>query len=108
VFAERLWLGLVEFRRREEGPGLLPEACLGAVGWLLALAPNSETAVQRLVRDVEHEGLRVVAVDDVREVFDEDEIGEVSPHLLENFRNIEPGRQTVWGTIHSYKGEGEA
>jgi hypothetical protein len=32
----------------------------------------------------------------------------VSPHLLENFRNIEPGKQTVWGTIHSYKGEGEA
>jgi selenophosphate synthetase-related protein len=104
---ERWWFGLVHFQRLEEGPGILPESSLGAFGWLLALAPDEETAVQRLVSDVEHEGVRVLAVTDVCEASHEDEIEEVSEHLAENFRNLEPGAQTVWGTIHCYKGEGE-
>lgn len=43
-----------------------------------------------------------------REVFDEDEVDEIDEHLAANFRTIAPGTQTVWGTIHGYKGEGEA
>lgn len=75
---------------------------------MVALAADEETARARLVRDVQHHGLRVVEIDEVREVFGDDEIEDINDHLAMNFRAIERGKQTVWGTIHCYKGEGEA
>lgn len=44
----------------------------------------------------------------VREVFGEAEVEEIDVHLAANLRAIEPGAQSVRGTIHGYKGEGEA
>lgn len=102
------WLALVTFERREEEQDILPEWALGASGWMVALAPNRETARALLVRDVEYHGLRVIEITDEREVFSEERMEEIDDHLATNFRAFEAGKQTVWGTIHCYKGEGEA
>ena len=104
----RWWLALVTFERRDEEQNILPKWAQGACGWMAALAPDEETAHQLLIRDVEHVGFRVLEIADQREVFGEDEIEEIDEHLAANLREIELGKQTVWGTIHCYKGEGEA
>jgi hypothetical protein len=104
----RWWLALVTFERRDEEQDILPDWAHGACGWMLAMTSNEETARGLLVRDVEHHGLRVIEIDHEREVFGEDEIDEIDKHLAMNWREMEAGKQTVWGTIHCYKGEGEA
>ena len=96
------------FERRDEDQDILPDWAHGACGWMVALAPDEETARGLLVRDVECHGLRVIEIDDEREVFGDDEIEAIDDHLAMNFRGLEPGKQTVWGTIHGYKGEGQA
>jgi hypothetical protein len=75
---------------------------------MAALAPDDAAAREHLVRDVEYHGLRVIQIDNEREVFGDGEIEEIDHHLAVNFREIEAGKRTVWGTIHCYKGEGEA
>lgn len=104
----RWWLALVTFERRDDQQEILPDWAHGASGWMVALAQDEETARAIIVRDVEYHGLNVIEFDGEREVFGEDEIEEIDDHLAMNFREIEPGKQTVWGTIHCYKGEGEA
>ncbi|MBA4043275.1 MAG: hypothetical protein C0471_02470 [Erythrobacter sp.] len=105
---KRLWIALVTFERRDEKQHMLPEWAHGACGWMVAVAQDEEAARGLLVRDVESQGFRVLAIEDEREVFGDDEIEEVDDHLAMNFRVIEPRKQTVWGTIHGYMGEGEA
>lgn len=75
---------------------------------MAAIACDEDEAKHLLIQDVEHLGLRVVNITDEHEVFGEDEIEEIDEHLASNFKEIEPEKQTVWGTIHCYKGEGEA
>jgi predicted small metal-binding protein len=104
---ERLWIALVTFERRDDEQDILPKWAHGACGWMAALAPNDETARQLLKHDIESHGLTVVEIDHEREVVDEEEIDEIDDHLGKNFRAIEPGAQTVWGTIYGYKGDGE-
>jgi hypothetical protein len=104
----RWWIGLVTFERREEQQEILPAWAYGACGWMVALASDEEAARALFVRDVEYHGLRVIEIEGEREVFGEDEIEEVDDHLAMNFREIETDKETVWGTIHCYKGEGEA
>lgn len=104
----RWWAALVTFERSGEKQDSLPDWAQGASGWMIALAPDQDTARDLLVQDVKHVGLRVLEITDVQEVFDEDEIKEIDEHLAENFRDIEERKATVWGTLHCYKGEGEA
>lgn len=104
----RWWVALVTFERRDNEQDILPDWANGACGWMVALAPDEAAARELLVRDVEHHGLRVIEIDDEREVFGDDEIEQIDDHLAMKFREIEPGKETVWGTIHCYKGEGEA
>ena len=99
---------MVTFERGDDEQDILPDWAHGACGWMVALAPDEETARGLLIRDVEYHGLRVIEIGDEREVFSDDEIDEIDNHLAMNFRNLEAGRQTVWGTIHCYKGDGEA
>lgn len=104
----RWWAALVTFERGPEEQDILPDWAHGACGWMVALAPDEETAQGLLVQDVKYHGLRVIEIEDEREVFGEEEIEVIDEHLASNFRNIELGKRTVWGTIHCYKGEGEA
>lgn len=105
---DRRWVALVTFERRSADQEILPDWAQGASGWLAALAPDEKEARRRLVRDVQLAGLRVLDVANEREVFSEDEVEKIDKHLAANLRAIEPGVQTVWGTIHGYRGEGEA
>ena len=105
---ERFWLALITFERRNEEQEILPDWAHGACGWMVAVAPDEKTARELLVRDVECCGLRVLQVDQVREAFSHKDIEDVDDHLARNLREIEPGSQTLWGTVHGYKGEGEA
>jgi hypothetical protein len=105
---ERFWLALVTFERRDAEQEVLPEWAYGACGWMVAIAPDEETARKLLVRDVECCGLRLAEVDKLQEAFSHKHIEVVDDHLAWNLRQIEPGKQTVWGTLHGYKGEGEA
>jgi len=75
---------------------------------MVALASDDETAKRLFARDLEHLGFRVIEVTDEQEVFTEEEIAGFDGHLAANFRDFEPGKLTAWGTIHCYKGEGEA
>jgi hypothetical protein len=104
----RWWVAPVTFDCRDEGQDVLPDWAHGACGWMVAVAPDEEMARRRLVRDVEFCGLRVLEVDDVREVYSDKQVEEIDDHLASSLRDIEPGKQTVWGTIHGYKGDGEA
>ncbi len=104
----RWWVALVTFERQNEDQDILPDWAHGACGWMVALAPDEQTARDLLVQNVEYHGLRVVEIDREREVFGDDEIEEIDNRLASNFRTIEPEKQTAWGTIHCYKGEGEA
>lgn len=96
------------FERCNQEQDLLPKWAHGACGWMVALAPDEEVARGLFIQDVEHHGVRVMEISDEREVFGEDEIEEIDDHLASNFREIETGRMTVWGTIYCYKGDGEA
>jgi hypothetical protein len=104
----RWWIAMVTFERRTEDQDILDETDQGAVGWLAALARGEDEARRLLVRDIEQVGLRVLEIADVREVFTVEEIAEFDAHLAKNFWHIEAGKQTVWGTIHCYAGDGEA
>lgn len=104
----RFWLALITFERRDEAQDILPAWAHGACGWMVAIAPDEDTARELLLRDLEHRGLRVLEVDNVREAFSHKDVEEVDDHLAWNLREIEPGKETVWGTIHGYKGEGQA
>ena len=90
----RWWVALVTFERQDEEQDILPDWAHGACGWIVALAPDEETARGLLVRDVEHHGLRVIEIDKERELFGDDEIDEIDEHLAMNFREVEPGKQT--------------
>lgn len=89
-----------DIRTARGGAGHTARLGTGASGWMVALAPDEETARRLLVRDVEYHGLRILEIEYEREVFGGDEIEEIDDHLAMHFREIEPGKQTVWGTIH--------
>jgi hypothetical protein len=105
---EGRWIALVTFERLTDAQDVLEDAEQGACGWMGALAPDADWANERIVRDLGLVGLLVVEIEALREVFSEDEIAETDAHLARNFAEIEGGKQTVWGTIHCYKGEGKA
>ena len=99
---------LVTFERLRDDQDVLEAADQGACGWMIALALDEEVACALVERDLENRGLRVLEIENAREVFSEEEIAEVDQHLAHNFRHIEEGKQTVWGTIHCYAAYGEA
>ncbi|WBX85690.1 hypothetical protein [Sphingosinicella microcystinivorans] len=106
--ARRCWIALVTFERRGEPQNILPEEVQGACGWMIAMAPDEDAARALLIRDVEYNGLRVLEISDEQEIFEIGEIEGIDEHLAASFTEIEADRRTVWGTIHHYKGEGEA
>jgi len=51
------------------------------------------------------ERLKLVEAEQFQVVDSAEQAESFDSHLAENMRNWEPGRSTVWGTIHSYIGE---
>lgn len=102
------WAALVTFERQDKEQDILPHWAHGACGWMIAIAPDEDAARQLLARDLEHCGLRVLTFEKEQEVFSYEEVEEIDEHLADNFRNLEYGKCTVWGTLHGYRREGEA
>lgn len=104
----RWWVALVTFERRDDSKEILPAEAQGACSWMAALAADEDAARSLLVRDLEHHALCVMEISDEQEIFELHEIEELDEHFARNFANIETGKRTVWGTLHCYRGEGEA
>jgi hypothetical protein len=102
----RWWTAMVTFERLTDAQDILAAEDHGAVGWMVALAPDEDAATDLIVHDLADIGLRVIEIEDIQEFYGGEEIEDA--HLAANFRNIEPGARTVWGTIHAYRGDGEA
>jgi hypothetical protein len=108
VTADRFWLALVTVERTAESGNILPQWAIGACGWMVALAPDFETACRCLVRDLASHQLRLLETDHEQEVIEPDDVGQFDQLLAKNWREIEPHKQTIFGTLYGYKGEGEA
>ena len=62
---------------------------------MVALAPSDEEGRFRLVRAVEHHGLRVLDIANEREVFGDEDAAQIDGHPAANLRTIEPEAQTI-------------
>jgi len=67
-------------------------------------ADNPEEAAEILKISLSAERLKLVEAEQFQIVDSADEAESVDTHLAENIRDWEPGRSTVWGTIHVYVG----
>lgn len=106
--ALKLFVGLVSFRRNGDLLNILPERAEGASGWQAGRAKNEDQFVLFVQTSLSEIGLEVIEVNDIQELASPEEASELDEHLGDNIRNWEPGKMTVWGTIHIYIGDGEA
>jgi len=72
------------------------------------IADDADDVPEFIRRALAAEGLRLVQIEHVEEVGASEEVEDYDAHLAENMQAIEPGRRTVWGTLHVYVAEGEA
>jgi hypothetical protein len=107
-FDRRTWVALVTFERTDRPQAILPDEFLGACGWMGCVADDADDVPDLIRRALSAEGLRTVEVKEVEEVGATDEVEAFDAHLAENMGCIEPGKSTVWGTLHAYFAEGEA
>ena len=101
------WVTLTTFERRDERSDILPEWAQGAAGWMGVFAADEDDVRQVLSDDLAALELRLLEIDRtvLLNTIDAEELDE---HLAENLQSLEPGKRSIWGTIHCYKGEGEA
>jgi len=106
---EHWWLALVTFERRDASPTeFLPDQCQGAAGWMACRASNGEV-VRDLIEAALHEaGVRLVEISSQTPAESIDYIQELDPHLAMNIGTLESGKSVVWGTIRTYRADGEA
>lgn len=104
----RWWIAMVTFERDRPDQDVLPDTAWGACSWMFTSGQTEDEACGYLKRDLEYRGLRVVEIEDLTEVFGPDEIDDFDDHLALNVRNFEEGHRTAWGTMHCYRGDGEA
>ena len=105
---ENTFIALVTFENNGDVLEILPAECHGACGWMAVKAATDTQALDALRKDLAQVELRLVEVDRVTQVYSMDEIADYDDHLAMNVSKWEPGKATVWGTIHSYLAEGDA
>jgi hypothetical protein len=89
----------VTFARGDDVLCLLPDGAAGGSGWMIAIASDEDEAHGLLVHDLQQCGFEEIEVEQVQPVGAEDIVDE---HLAANLRALEPGKRTVWGTLHTY------
>jgi hypothetical protein len=94
-----LWTALVTFSRGGDVLKLLPAEAAGASGWMIAIAHNRPEAEALLLRDLTQCGFVDVEVEQIVHAIAADIDDE---RLVANLRDLQPGKRTVWGTLHSY------
>ena len=75
---------------------------------MAAKADTEERAAQSIHSELAQIGLRLVELDRMIEVTSMDEVANLDSHLAENMETWESGKKTVWGTMQTYVGDGEA
>ena len=104
----KTFVALVTFECDGEALQILPPECHGACGWLAVEAATEEQAVESIRSELAQIGLRLVELDRITQVLSTEEAAEYDSHLAANMEEWQTGKATVWGTLHSYIGEGEA
>jgi hypothetical protein len=103
------WVTLATFERSTASQEILPEWAQGACGWIACRSVDDEESVRDLLaRGLRYCGLRLLEIDNVRTLNDEDDADEIDEHLASNMREAEAGASWVWGTLHCYRADGEA
>jgi hypothetical protein len=105
---ENTFIALVTFENSGDVLEILPAECNGACGWMAVKAETDTQVLDALRKELSQIELKLVEVDRVTQVYSTDEIAEYDDHLAVNVAEWEPGKATVWGTIHTYLAEGEA
>jgi len=75
---------------------------------MACLSIGEEGARDRLANDLGQLGLRLLEIDEARLLVTPLDAAELDEHLSANLEALEPGKRTVWGTIHCYRADGEA
>lgn len=104
----RIFTALVSFERTDWITDYLPPEAQGACGFMAIAAIDEDDVFDALRSELTEIGLKLVDVDQIREVTVEDFPEDLDEHLAENVRDWETGKRTVWGTIHVYLADGEA
>jgi hypothetical protein len=102
------FVALVTFENDGDLLQILPPQCHGACGWMAAEASSEDQARETIHSELAQIGLRLVKVDRLTEIKSVEEAAEYDSHLATNMQEWQPGKATVWGTIHTYIGGGEA
>lgn len=105
--ANRTFTALVTFERTDPESDYLPPEAQGAVGYMAILATDEDDLRDALLADLNCVGLRLLEIDEIREINVKILPDAIDDHLADNIRNWEPGKRTVWGTIHIYLADGE-
>jgi hypothetical protein len=106
--ATRIFTALVTFERTAPEVDFLPPEAQGAVGYMAVSATSEDDLRDALVTDLALVGLRLLEIDEIREIDVQSLPDGLDAHLADNIRQWEPGRRTVWGKIHVYLADGEA
>ena len=105
---QRTFVALVTFQRITDDLGILPEWAEGACGWMGIRAQNEAMAIKTIQGELGEIGLCPTEIDEVTEIRALDDVMDIDSHLASNMQEWKDGTDTVWGTIHSFVGEGEA
>jgi hypothetical protein len=100
-----IFVALVTFEHGSDAGHHLPLNYQGACGWIAIDATDENDARTRLRSSLEAEGLTLVELERLHRVNGAMDVDALDGHLAANMREWEPGRPTVWGTIHCYAGD---
>lgn len=102
------FVGLITFEGGADILGVLSEEAEGAVGWMGGKAQNPDQFVELIRVELNQIGLELVEVEEIQLVESTTDVFDIDEHLAGNMQVWEPGKMTVWGTIHRYLEDGEA
>ncbi len=103
-----IFLALVTFEHDGDSGDHLALGYQGACGWMAIDADDSEDAVKFLRESLAADKLKLIDAERVHVVDCAQQAASLDGHLSDNIREWEPGRRTVWGTIHCYVGDRHA
>lgn len=103
-----IFAALITFERTGAENDILPEEAQGACCFMAVKASDEDDLRNALAAELREIGLRLVAIDEAREIDIDDLPNGMDPHLVENINDWGDDTRTVWGTIHIYLADGEA
>jgi hypothetical protein len=103
-----IFLALVTFEHDGDSGDHLALGFQGASGWMAIDADDAEDVVDVLRESLAADKLKLIEAERVHVVDGAQQAASLDDHLSDNMREWEPGRRTVWGTIHCYVGDRRA